>query len=117
MELCLRGLACSKFRCDYAPMVGQGKPERCGRGDARRQPMRCGKANTTDRTVLRMQGGFLMPTESEGKVMKNNLILSDAIEQLVIENRTTGERIAVITHEDVFTASDNIVVRLKPRAD
>ena len=31
MELCLRGLACSKFRCDYAPMVGQGKPERCGR--------------------------------------------------------------------------------------
>ena len=53
--------------------------------------MKCGKANTTDRTVLRMQGGFLMPTESEGKVMKNNLILSDAIEQLVIENRTTGE--------------------------
>ena len=79
--------------------------------------MKCGKANTTDRTVLRMQGDFLMPTESEGKVMKNNLILSDAIEQLVIENRTTGERIAVITHEDVFTASDNIVVRLKPRAD
>ena len=31
--------------------------------------MKCGKANTTDRTVLRMQGGFLMPTESEGKVM------------------------------------------------
>lgn len=61
MELCLRGLACSKFRCDYAPMVGQGKPERCGRGDARRQPMRCGKANTTDKTVLRMQDGFLMP--------------------------------------------------------
>lgn len=49
--------------------------------------------------------------------MKDNSILSDAIEQLVIENRTTGERIAVITHEDVFTASDNIVVRLKPRAD
>lgn len=58
-----------------------------------------------------------MLIESEGKAMKDNSILSDAIEQLVVENRTTGERIAVITHEDVFTASDNIVVRLKPRAD
>ena len=55
-----------------------------------------------------------MTTESEGKVMRDNLILSDAIEQFVVEDRTTGERIAVITHEDVFTASDNIVVRLKP---
>lgn len=49
--------------------------------------------------------------------MQDNLILSDAIEQLVVEGRATGERIAVITHEDVFTASDNIVVRLKLRAD
>ena len=58
-----------------------------------------------------------MPIESEGKVMKDNLILSDAIEQFIVEDRVTGKRIAVITHADVFTASDNIVVRLKPRAD
>lgn len=58
-----------------------------------------------------------MSAESEGKMMPGNLILSDAIEQSVVEDRATGERIAVITHEDVFTASDNIVVRLKPRAD
>lgn len=47
-------------------------------------------------------------------MMPENLILSDEIERLVIENSATGERIAVITHEDVFTASDDIVVRLKP---
>lgn len=46
--------------------------------------------------------------------MHGNQILSDAIERLVVENSATGERIAVITHEDVFTASDDIVVRLKP---
>ena len=46
--------------------------------------------------------------------MPETLILSDEIERLVIENSATGERIAVITHEDVFTASDDIVVRLKP---
>lgn len=45
--------------------------------------------------------------------MHGNQILSDAIERLVIENSATGERIAVITHEDVITASDDIVVRLK----
>lgn len=48
--------------------------------------------------------------------MAENLILSDAIERLVVEDSVAGERIAVITHEDVFTASDNIVVRLKSRA-
>ena len=47
--------------------------------------------------------------------MMDNQILSDVIEHLVVEDSVTGERIAVITHEDVFTASDNIVVRLKPR--
>mgnify|MGYP006991501235 CR=1 FL=1 len=55
--------------------------------------------------------------ESEKKVMMDNQILSDVIEHLVVEDSVTGERIAVITHEDVFTASDNIVVRLKPRTD
>ena len=49
--------------------------------------------------------------------MDDNMILSDAIEQLIIEDLATGEQFAVITHEDVFTASDNIVVRLKPRTD
>ena len=49
--------------------------------------------------------------------MDDNMILSDAIEQLIVENHETGEQFAVITHEDVFTASDNIVVRLKPRTD
>ena len=46
--------------------------------------------------------------------MHENQILSDAMERLVVENSATDERIAVITHEDVFTASDEIVVRLKP---
>lgn len=49
--------------------------------------------------------------------MEDNMILSDAIEQLIVENYATGEQFAVITHEDVITASDNIVVRLKPRTD
>lgn len=49
--------------------------------------------------------------------MEDNMILSDAIEQLIVENHETGEQFAVITHEDVITASDNIVVRLKPRTD
>ena len=49
--------------------------------------------------------------------MDDNMILSDVIEQLIVENHATGEQFAVITHEDVFTASDNIVVRLKPRTD
>ena len=49
--------------------------------------------------------------------MDDNMILSDVIEQLIVENHKTGEQFAVITHEDVFTASDNIVVRLKPRTD
>ena len=47
--------------------------------------------------------------------MTDNRILSDAIERLIVEDITTGEQIAVITDEDVFTAYDNIVVRLKPR--
>ena len=47
--------------------------------------------------------------------MDDNMILSDAIEQLIVEDLATGEQFAVITHQDVFTASDNIVVRLKPR--
>lgn len=47
--------------------------------------------------------------------MDDNMILSDVTEQLIVENRETGEQFAVITHEDVITASDNIVVRLKPR--
>lgn len=46
--------------------------------------------------------------------MDDNMILSDVIERLTIENEETGEQFAVITHEDVITASDNIVVRLKP---
>ena len=46
--------------------------------------------------------------------MKDNRILADAISRLIIEDLETGERIAEITHEDVFTANDNIVVRLKP---
>ena len=49
--------------------------------------------------------------------MEDNMILSDAIEQLIVENHETGEKFAVITHEDVITASDNIVVRLKPRTN
>ena len=47
--------------------------------------------------------------------MDDNMILSDAIEQLVVEDIETGEQFAVITHEDVFTVNANIVVRLKPR--
>lgn len=47
--------------------------------------------------------------------MDSNRILSDAIERLIVEDTTTGKQIAVITDEDVFTANDNIVVRLKPR--
>lgn len=49
--------------------------------------------------------------------MDDNMILSDVIEQLTIENHETGEQFAVITHEDVITAGDNIVVRLKPRTN
>ena len=44
------------------------------------------------------------------------MILSDAIEQLIVENHETGEQFAVITHDDVFTANESVVVRLKPRA-
>ncbi len=48
--------------------------------------------------------------------MDDNMLLSDAIERLVVKNIKTGEQFAVITHKDVFTANDNIVVRLKPNA-
>lgn len=49
--------------------------------------------------------------------MDDNMILSDVIEQLIVENHETGEKFAVITHEDVITASDKIVVRLKLRTN
>lgn len=49
--------------------------------------------------------------------MEDNMILSDAIEQLIVENHETGEQFAVITHEDVITASNKIVVMLKPRTN
>ena len=42
------------------------------------------------------------------------LILSNEYDRLVVENTETGEEIAVITRNEVTTADDKIVVRLKP---
>lgn len=49
--------------------------------------------------------------------MGGNMILSDAIERLSIENVKTGETFAAITHESVDTTSDDIVVRLRLSAN
>ena len=49
--------------------------------------------------------------------MGGNMILSDAIERLSIENVKTGEIFAAITHGSVDTTSDNIVVRLRLSAN
>lgn len=45
------------------------------------------------------------------------LILSNEYDRLVVENSETGEEIAVITRNEVTTADDKIVVRLKPSED
>ena len=45
------------------------------------------------------------------------LILSSEYDRLVVENSETGEEIAVITRDEVTTADDKIVVRLKPSED
>ena len=47
--------------------------------------------------------------------MAGNCIL-DEYERLIVENIKTGEQIAVITDDEVTTADEDIVVRLKPRA-
>lgn len=49
--------------------------------------------------------------------MGGNMILSDAIERLSIENVKTGETFAAITHGSVDTTSDDIVVRLRLSAN
>lgn len=41
--------------------------------------------------------------------------LSDECEYIIVENHETGEKIAVITPEEITTAGENIVVRMKPR--
>jgi hypothetical protein len=51
----------------------------------------------------------------EGGKMAGNCIL-DEYERLIVENIKTGEQIAVITDDEVTTADEDIVVRLKPRA-
>ena len=43
--------------------------------------------------------------------------LSDECEYIIVENHETGEKIAAITPEEITTAGENIVVRMKPRAD
>lgn len=45
------------------------------------------------------------------------MILSSEYDRLVVENSETGEEIAVITRDEVTTAADKIVVRLKPSED
>lgn len=45
------------------------------------------------------------------------MILSSEYDRLVVENSETGEEIAVITQDEVTTADDKIVVRLKPSED
>ena len=45
------------------------------------------------------------------------LILSNEYDRLVVENSETGEEIAVVTRNEVTTADDKIVVRLKPSED
>lgn len=45
------------------------------------------------------------------------MILSNEYDRLVVENSETGEEIAVITRNEVTTADDKIVVRLKPSED
>lgn len=41
--------------------------------------------------------------------------LSDECEYIIVENNETGEKIAVITPEEIITAGENILVRMKPR--
>ena len=45
------------------------------------------------------------------------MILSNEYDRLVVENSETGEEIAVITRNEVTTADDKIVVRLRPSED
>ncbi|MEG1192565.1 MAG: hypothetical protein RSG50_05005 [Clostridia bacterium] len=57
---------------------------------------------------LRNIGGRLAQTEG-------NNILSGEYERLIVEDVRAGKELAVITDDAVTTASDRIVVRLKPR--
>ena len=42
--------------------------------------------------------------------------LSDECEYIIVENYETGEKIAVITPDEIITAGESIVVRMKPRS-
>ncbi|MBQ9039314.1 MAG: hypothetical protein IJ119_11820 [Clostridia bacterium] len=41
----------------------------------------------------------------------------ESIDRIIVENITTGEVLAVITNQEVTTASDDIVVRMRPQYD
>lgn len=41
----------------------------------------------------------------------------EGIDRVIVENITTGEALAVITDDEVTTASDEIVVRMRPIYD
>jgi hypothetical protein len=43
--------------------------------------------------------------------------LSDECEYIIVENYKTGEKIAVITPEEIITADADIVVRMKLKED
>lgn len=38
----------------------------------------------------------------------------EGVDRIIVENVTTGEVLAAITHEEVTTASNEIVVRMRP---
>ena len=41
----------------------------------------------------------------------------EGIDRIIVENITTGEVLAVITNDEVTTASEEIVVRMRPIYD
>lgn len=47
--------------------------------------------------------------------MKDNKVLSEDYSKLTVINKETGEEIAVITHEQITTASEKIIVKLTPK--
>lgn len=48
---------------------------------------------------------------------KENMILSEKIERVVVEDMSTGTIIATITHDMVDTMNENIIVHIKLKAD
>ena len=50
-------------------------------------------------------------TERKVKITMNDLL---NVERIVVVNQKTGEEIAVITNDLITTASDEIVVKIKP---